>query len=52
MEKKTIAKFTEECNPNVQSFQTGADPGCEGDIHPTPVGYKALANIIWKALGH
>jgi lysophospholipase L1-like esterase len=51
-EKKNIEKFTEECNPAVQNFQTGADPGCEGDIHPTPLGYKVLANVIWKALGH
>jgi lysophospholipase L1-like esterase len=51
-EKTNIEKFTEECNPLVQNFQTGADPGCEGDIHPTPVGYKVLANIIWTALGH
>jgi lysophospholipase L1-like esterase len=51
-EKAAITKFTEECNPNVQNFQGGADPGCEGDIHPTPAGYKLLANVIWKALGH
>jgi lysophospholipase L1-like esterase len=51
-EKKAIEKYTEECNPNVQSNQGGKDPGCEGDIHPTPAGYKKLAVIIFKALGH
>jgi lysophospholipase L1-like esterase len=51
-EKKAIEKYTEECNPNVQSNQGGADPGCEGDIHPTPLGYKQLATIIYHALGH
>jgi lysophospholipase L1-like esterase len=51
-EKKAIEKFTEECNPNVQSNQGGKDPGCEGDIHPTPAGYKELAKILYKALGH
>jgi hypothetical protein len=51
-EKKAIAKFTEECNPNVQNFQTGNDPGCEGDIHPTVKGYKVLATVIYHALGH
>ncbi len=50
MEKKLITKFTEECNPNVQKFQTGADPGCEGDIHPTVAGYKALAKILFTAI--
>ncbi len=45
-EKVKIKKFTEECNPAVQKFQTGADPGCEGDIHPTPAGYKKLGNLI------
>lgn len=51
-EKKAIAKYTEECNPNVQNFQTGADPGCEGDIHPTVAGYKQLATVLYHALGH
>jgi hypothetical protein len=49
-EKAKIEKLTEECNPKVQKFQTGADPGCEGDIHPTPEGYKKLGNILYKAL--
>ena len=51
-EKKAIEKYTEECNPNVQSNQGGADPGCEGDIHPTPLGYKQLSTILFHALGH
>lgn len=51
-EKARIAKYTEECNPNVQNFQGGADPGCEGDIHPTPLGYKKLAAVLYTALGH
>lgn len=51
-EKAAIAKYTEECNPNVQSNQGGGDPGCEGDIHPTPAGYKVLANLLYHALGH
>jgi hypothetical protein len=51
-EKARIAKYTEECNPAVQSNQGGADPGCEGDIHPTPLGYKKLATVLYHALGH
>ncbi len=51
-EEKAIAKYTEECNPNVQNFQGGHAPGCEGDIHPTVKGYKVLATIIYHALGH
>jgi lysophospholipase L1-like esterase len=50
-EKKAVEKYTEECNPSVQKFQTGADPGCEGDIHPTVKGYKALAKILYEAFG-
>jgi lysophospholipase L1-like esterase len=48
-EKKAIAKYTEECNPLVQKKTTGNDPGCEGDIHPTPVGYKTLGKIVFEA---
>ena len=48
-EKKAIAKNTEMCNPNVQKPETGADPGCEGDIHPTLTGYKALGKLVNEA---
>lgn len=44
-EKKAIEKYTEMCNPNVQKPETGLDPGCEGDIHPTLAGSKALAKL-------
>jgi lysophospholipase L1-like esterase len=40
-EQKSICKYTEMCNPN--------DPkGSEddGDIHPTPTGYKELAKLV------
>jgi lysophospholipase L1-like esterase len=50
-EQKAVATLTEECNPAVQNFQTGAAPGCEGDIHPTVKGYKQLAKILFDALG-
>jgi lysophospholipase L1-like esterase len=48
-EKKAIAKYTEMCNPNVQKPETGADPGCEGDIHPSLAGYKLMAKIMNEA---
>jgi hypothetical protein len=41
-EKEAIAKYTEMCNPNVQKPETGFDPGCEGDIHPSLTGYKQM----------
>jgi hypothetical protein len=50
-EHKAVETFTEECNPAVQNFQTGAAPGCEGDIHPTVKGYKLLAKILFESLG-
>ncbi len=46
IEKAAIAKYTEMCNPNVQKTETGKDPGCEGDIHPTVTGYKELAHLV------
>ncbi|MFI4989679.1 MAG: hypothetical protein ACHQHO_02020 [Solirubrobacterales bacterium] len=49
-EHRRVERLTEECNPNVQKFQTGNDPGCEGDVHPTVAGYKALATILFKAI--
>jgi lysophospholipase L1-like esterase len=48
-EKKAIAKYTEMCNPNVQKPETGADPGCEGDIHPSLAGYKLMAKLMNEA---
>jgi lysophospholipase L1-like esterase len=46
-EQKSICKYTEMCNPNVQ---TGEPPaGKNGDIHPTLVGYKALAKLVNEA---
>jgi lysophospholipase L1-like esterase len=40
-EQAAICKYTEMCNPN--------DPGGEkddGDIHPSPTGYKELAKLV------
>ena len=48
-EKKGIEKYTEMCNPNVQKVETGKDPGCEGDIHPTLLGYKLLGKLVNEA---
>lgn len=48
-EKKSIEKYTEMCNPNVQKVETGADPGCEGDIHPSLAGSKALGKLVNEA---
>jgi hypothetical protein len=42
-EKEAIAKYTEMCNPNVQKPETGFDPGCEGDVHPSLTGSKQMA---------
>jgi GDSL-like Lipase/Acylhydrolase family len=40
----SICKYTEMCNPNVQ---TGKPPaGFNGDIHPSLLGYKWLAKIV------
>lgn len=41
VEKKAICKYTEMCNPNVPGGEKG-----EGDIHPSNVGYKALAKLV------
>lgn len=48
-EKAAIAKYTEMCNPNVQKVETGFDPGCEGDIHPSALGYKTMGKITNEA---
>ena len=46
-EQASICKYTEMCNPNVQ---TGEPPtGKNGDIHPTVMGYKALAKLVNEA---
>jgi lysophospholipase L1-like esterase len=57
-EHKTICKYTEMCNPhdievnNKAQEEKGETPRNEGDIHPTPKGYKLLAKLLYKALGH
>jgi lysophospholipase L1-like esterase len=43
-EKKAICKYTEMCNPN----DPGGSKG-EGDIHPSPKGYKELAKLVNQA---
>jgi hypothetical protein len=48
-EKKAIEKYTEMCNPSVQSPSTGLDPGCEGDIHPSLAGSKLLGKLVNEA---
>jgi lysophospholipase L1-like esterase len=40
-EQKSICKYTEMCNPN----DPGGSKG-DGDIHPTPTGYKELAKLV------
>ncbi len=44
-EKEAICKYTEMCNPNVQT-PGGKPEGKDGDIHPTLAGYKALAKLV------
>jgi lysophospholipase L1-like esterase len=57
-EHKTICRYTEECNEhdiavnNAEEIAKGETPRNEGDIHPTPAGYKLLANLLYEALGH
>jgi lysophospholipase L1-like esterase len=57
-EHKTICKYTEMCNPhdievnNKAQEEKGETPRNEGDIHPTPKGYKLLAKLLYTALGH
>jgi lysophospholipase L1-like esterase len=58
LEHETICKYTEMCNPhdievnNKKQEEKGETPRNEGDIHPTPKGYKLLAKLLYKALGH
>jgi lysophospholipase L1-like esterase len=44
-EQKSICKYTEMCNPNVQ-VAGGKPAGEDGDIHPTVAGYKELAKLV------
>jgi lysophospholipase L1-like esterase len=44
-EQKSICKYTEMCNPNVQ-VKGGSPVGKDGDIHPTVAGYKELAKLV------
>lgn len=57
-----LEKFTEYFNPTdkkinlektvghpVTEAEAALDP--EGDIHPTAAGYKAMASLVWKAIG-
>jgi hypothetical protein len=48
-EKKGIEIYTEMCNPTVQKVETGLDPGCEGDIHPSLAGSKLLGKLVNEA---
>jgi lysophospholipase L1-like esterase len=52
-EQENICKFTEMCNPNVQSGPGTEESsplfGKDGDIHPSLAGYKELAKLINKA---
>ena len=58
LEKKAICKYTEMCNAhdievnNKAEEEKGETPRNEGDIHPTPKGYKVLATLLYEALGH
>jgi lysophospholipase L1-like esterase len=57
-EHRTICKYTEMCNAhdievnNKAQEAKGETPRNEGDIHPTPKGYKLLARLLYEALGH
>ncbi|HEY2719177.1 MAG TPA: hypothetical protein VGI52_06060, partial [Solirubrobacteraceae bacterium] len=58
LEHETICKYTEMCNAhdiavnNKKQEEKGETPRNEGDIHPTPKGYKLLAKLLYTALGH
>jgi lysophospholipase L1-like esterase len=58
LEHETICKYTEMCNAhdiavnNKKQEEKGETPRNEGDIHPTPKGYKLIAKLLYKALGH
>jgi lysophospholipase L1-like esterase len=52
-EKTAICKYTEMCNPFDQSANEAKEghalPPDDGDIHPSPTGYKELALLVNKA---
>ena len=52
-EQENICKYTEMCNPNVQSGpgleERSPLYGKDGDIHPTIAGYEAIAKLVNKA---
>ncbi len=52
-EQRSICKWTEMCNPNVQEAEGKNEKsplfGVDGDIHPTVKGYKELAKLIDEA---
>jgi lysophospholipase L1-like esterase len=60
-EAAKICKYTEECNAHdkkVHAEEAAGGPAtpeqeakAEGDIHPTPAGYKLLAKVVFNALG-
>jgi lysophospholipase L1-like esterase len=58
LEHETVCKYTEMCNAhdiavnNKKQEEKGETPRNEGDIHPTPKGYKLIAKLLYKALGH
>ncbi len=47
-QQKSICKYTEMCNPNVQA-PGGKPTGKDGDIHPSAKGYKELAKLALEA---
>ena len=47
-EQAKICKYTEMCNPNVQE-PGGTPAGKDGDIHPTPAGYKLIGKVMNEA---
>jgi lysophospholipase L1-like esterase len=47
-EQAKICKFTEMCNPNVQ-VEGGSPAGKDGDIHPSPTGYKLIGKVMNEA---
>jgi lysophospholipase L1-like esterase len=52
-EKVAICKYTEMCNPFDQAANEAkaghALPPDDGDIHPSPEGYKELSNLVTHA---
>jgi hypothetical protein len=52
-EKAAIAKYTEMCNKKDQEANEAKAghplPECDGDIHPTKLGYELLGKLAFKA---